>query len=110
MKAALRQTRISLKKANLIAGIVRGKKVNEALSILKFIPKKGAKILYKVIHSATSNAKHNFNVDRSLLTVKSIRVDKGPTLKRSRPRSRGMSSPIKKRSSHITLIMETKNI
>ncbi|MDH5597207.1 MAG: 50S ribosomal protein L22, partial [Candidatus Peregrinibacteria bacterium] len=59
MKAVLRRIRISPKKANLVAGMVRGKKVPDALAILKFMPKKGAKLIYKVVHSAASNAKEN---------------------------------------------------
>jgi large subunit ribosomal protein L22 len=103
MKAVLRKTQISPKKANLVAGMVRGKSVKQALDLLRFTPKKGAKILYKVVHSAASNAKNNFNQSLEDLSVSSILVTKGPTYKRSVPISRGRAHPIRKRSSHITV-------
>ena len=103
MKAVLRTIRISPKKANLVAGTVRGKKVNEALALLKFMPKKGADILYKVVHSAASNAKNNFSQSMDELHVTKILVTKGPTFKRSLPISRGRAHPIRKRTSHITV-------
>lgn len=102
MKAILRKIRISPKKVNLVAGMVRGKKVNDALNFLKFIPKKGAKVLYKVIHSAAYNAKNNFKQSVDNLVITKILVTKGPTYKRSLPISRGRVHPILKRTSHIT--------
>jgi large subunit ribosomal protein L22 len=108
MKAVLRRVRISSKKANLIAGIVRGKKVNDALAVLKYMPKKGAKIMYKVIHSAAYNAKNNFKQDLGDLYIVSIVVNKGPTLKRSIPASRGRSHPILKKSCNITVEVGVK--
>ena len=108
MKAILRQIRISPKKANLVAGMVRGKGVEEALVMLKFMPKKGAKILYKVIHSATSNAENNMGQDRKELEIKKILVTKGPTYKRHNPISRGRAQPILKRTSHITVEVGAK--
>lgn len=103
MKAILRRIRISPLKANLVAGIVRGKKVNEALQLLNHMPKKAAKILYKVVHSAASNAKNNFDQSIDDLTISKILVTKGPTYKRSVPVSRGRAQPIRKRTSHITV-------
>jgi len=103
MKAVLRRIRISPKKANLVAGMVRGKKVNEALALLKFMPKKGAKTIYKVIHSAASNAKNNFKQNINDLFITKLLVTKGPTYKRSLPISRGRTHPIMKRTSHITV-------
>lgn len=103
MKAVLRKIRISPKKANLVAGMVRGKKVNEALALLKFMPKKGAKTIYKVVHSAASNAKNNFKQNISDLFITKLLVTKGPTYKRSLPISRGRTHPIMKRTSHITV-------
>jgi large subunit ribosomal protein L22 len=103
MKAVLRRVNISPKKANLVAGMVRGKNVKEALDILKFTPKKGARILYKVIHSAASNAKNNFKQPFNDLVITRILVTKGPTSKRSLPVSRGRSHPILKRTAHITV-------
>lgn len=103
MKAYLRQVRISPKKVNLVAGMVRGKKVTEALDLLKFMPKKGADILYKVIHSAASNAKNNFKQSIDDLYITQILVTKGATYKRSLPISRGRVHPIRKRTAHITV-------
>ncbi len=103
MIAVLRRIRISPKKANLVAGLVRGKGVKEALDILKFTPKKGAKILYKVVHSSASNAKNNFKQSFDDLVITKILVTKGPTHKRSLPISRGRTHPIRKRTSHITV-------
>ncbi len=107
MKAVLRTIRISPKKANLVAGTVRGKKVNDALALLKFMPKKGAKIIYKVVQSAASNAKNNFKQSIDDLEITKILVTKGPTLKRSLPISRGRMHPIRKRTSHITVEVGT---
>ncbi|QQR83421.1 50S ribosomal protein L22 [Candidatus Peregrinibacteria bacterium] len=103
MKAILRNIRISPKKANVVAGLVRGKSVNTALETLQFTPKKGADILYKVVHSAASNAKHNFKQSFEELEVTKVIVTKGPTLKRSLPVSRGRAHPIRKRTAHITV-------
>jgi len=103
MKAVLRTVRISPKKANLVAGTVRKKKVNDALDLLKFMPKKAAQILYKVVYSAAHNAKNNFKQSIDDLYITKILVTKGPTYKRSLPISRGRTHPIRKRTSHITV-------
>ena len=110
MKAILRKIRISPKKANLVAGTVRGKTVEEALGILKFMPKKGAKIIHKVVQSAASNAKNNFKQSLKDLVITKILVTKGPTYKRSLPISRGRMHPIKKRTSHITVEVGTAEV
>ena len=103
MKAIARHIRISPKKANLVAGLVRNKNVTEALTILKLTPKKACPILYKVLHSAIANAENNFKQSRDNLMIKEIVVTQGPTLKRSVPVSRGRVHPILKRTSHITI-------
>lgn len=103
MKAILRHSRITPKKANLVAGMVRGEKVTDALAILKFMPKKAAKILYKVVHSAASNARNNFHQSMDDLVITKILVTKGPMFKRFMPVSRGRSHPIRKFTSHITV-------
>ena len=108
MKAVLRQIRISPKKANLIAGVVRGKSVDEALTLLKFMPKKGADILYKVVQSAAKNAENNFSQNIEELEIKKILVTKGVTYKRSNSISRGRAQPILKRTSHITVEVGVK--
>ena len=103
MKAIANHIRISPKKANLVAGLVRNKNAVEALNILKFTPKKGAKLIYKVLHSAMANAENNFKQKREDLIIKEIIVTQGRTLKRSVPISRGRVHPILKRTSHITV-------
>ena len=103
MKAILRQIRIAPKKANLVAALARNHKAVEAVQILKFTPKRGAKILKKVIESAMANAKSNFKQNVNDLFIKEIIVTEGTTYKRSMPVSRGRSHPIMKRTSHITV-------
>lgn len=105
MKAIARHIRISPKKANLVAGLVRKKNAAEALDILKFTPKKAAKILHKVIKSAVANATNNFKQKAEDLEIKEIVVTEGVMFKRSVPISRGRMHPILKRNSHITVIV-----
>ncbi len=108
MKAHLRRTRISPKKANLVAGLIRGKSVEEALELLNFTPKKAAKSLYKVLQSAVSNAENNDAEVRSELMVKTVIVNKGPFYKRFLPSARGRALPISKPTSHITVELAKK--
>ncbi|MCF7917669.1 50S ribosomal protein L22 [Candidatus Gracilibacteria bacterium] len=106
MKAHLKQIRISPKKTNVVAGLVRGKSVIEALNILKFTPKKAAQYLYKVLHSAVSNAENNDSQKREDLLVKEIIVNKGLVLKRFLPSTRGRALPLQKPTTHISVILE----
>jgi len=108
MKAILKSSRISPKKANLVAGLVRGAMVEDALDQLKFTPKKAARIIYKLVASAAANAETNFKQKRDSLYIKEIIVTKGPTYKRSVSVSRGRMHPILKRSSHITVFVDVK--
>ena len=105
-KALARQIRISPQKARLVADLVRGKSVESALNTLRFMPKKGARILRKVIESALANASQNEAIDVDTLYVKTIFIDGGPMLKRIMPRAQGRASRILKRSSHITLVLD----
>ncbi len=105
MKAIGRQLRITSKKINLIADLVRNKNGQEALDILKFTPKKGARILRKIVHSAISNAENNFKQEKVSLYIKEIIVTEGSTLKRSVPISRGRMHPILKRMAHVTVLL-----
>lgn len=107
MHAHLRGIRISPKKINLVAGMVRRKPAKEALDILEFTPKRAAHYLYKVIQSAVSNAEHNFKQDPDTLIIKEILVNDGPTYKRFQPVSRGRAHPILKRTAHITVKIES---
>ena len=105
-KAKLRNTRISPQKARLIADLVRGKNAETAINTLRFMPKKGARIIRKLLESAVSNASQNEAIDVDTLYVKTIFVDGGPMLKRIRPRAMGRASRILKRSSHITVVLD----
>lgn len=109
MKAITRSIHITSKKINLIAGLVRRKQVTEAMNILKFTPKKAAKILNKIIRSAVANAENNFKQERPSLYIQEIIVTEGPTMKRSVPVSRGRANPILKRTSHVRVILGVKD-
>jgi large subunit ribosomal protein L22 len=101
--AKLRYARISPQKCRLVADMVRGKPVGEALQTLQFTPKKAAGIVKKVLESAIANAEHNHGADIDELKVSAIMVDEAPTFKRFRARARGRGSRILKRNSHITV-------
>lgn len=105
-KAHARQIRISPQKARLVADLVRGKDVETAINTLRFMPKKGARILRKVIESAVANASQNDAIDVDTLYIKKLFVDGGPTLKRIMPRAQGRANRILKRSSHITVVLD----
>jgi large subunit ribosomal protein L22 len=106
VKAAARHARISPQKARLIMDQVRGKKVEEALNLLSFSPQKGARLLKKLIDSAVANAEENSSIDVDTLYVKRVFADEGPVLKRFRPRAMGRASRIRKRTSHLTVILD----
>ena len=93
------------RKVRVVAYSIKGKSAKKADAHLKFLTQSAALPLRKLLRSAIANAKHNFHLDEDRLVVKNVTVDKGPTLKRSRPRSRGMASPIHKRTSHIALVL-----
>ncbi|MBI4304044.1 MAG: 50S ribosomal protein L22 [Chloroflexi bacterium] len=103
--AKTRDTGISASKIRLLVNLVRGKKVDEALALLKFVPTPNARVVAKVIKSAAANAEHNFQMSASDLRVVRIFAEEGRTLRRFRARSRGRASPILKRSSHIKVIV-----
>jgi large subunit ribosomal protein L22 len=103
MKSTVQNLRISPKKINLIAALVRNKRAGDALDILNFTPKKGADLLYKVVKSAVKNAENNFKQDLTSLYIKEIIVTKGTVLKRSVPISKGRVHPILKRCAHVNV-------
>ncbi|MBU1547932.1 MAG: 50S ribosomal protein L22 [Deltaproteobacteria bacterium] len=105
-KALARYIRISPQKARLVADLVRGKSVDHAINALRFLPKKGARLLKKVIESAVANASQNESIDVDTLYVKSIFIDGGPMLKRIMPRAQGRANRILKRTSHITVVLD----
>ncbi len=106
--ARAKYVRRAPRKARLVADAVRGLPVNEALTVLQFMPKHAALDVAKVIKSAAANAEHNFNLNRDDLVVKALMVDEGPTMKRIRPVSRGMAHQYFHRTCHITAIVEDR--
>ncbi len=100
-EAVHRFARISPRKARLMADMIRGKFADEALDILKYQPQRGARMIEKVLRSALANAEDRREPNLHALTITDVRVDPGPMFKRMRPKARGMSSIIKKRTSHI---------
>jgi large subunit ribosomal protein L22 len=107
-KAISRNVRISPRKGRLVADLIRGKRVEEALLILKFTPKKAAQILTKTLRAAIANATDTQNVDPDVLYVKKTYIDGGTTLKRFTPRAHGRATPIRKRTSHFTVIVDER--
>jgi len=105
-KAQGKYIRISPQKARLVADLIRGRKVEEATRILTFTQKKAAGIIGKVLKSAVANASQNPGIDENILFVKKVFVDQGPSLKRWRARAQGRVAPIKKRMSHITVVLD----
>jgi large subunit ribosomal protein L22 len=105
VRAVAKNLRVSASKARLLANMVRGKKVDDALTLLKFTPTPNAKLVAKVIKSAAANAENGFQMSPTDLKIVRILVDQAPMMKRYRPASRGRASPILKRSSHITVVV-----
>jgi len=103
VSAKLRGVHLSPQKARLVADMVRGKSVDQALNILSFTPKKGAEIIKKVVESAIANAEHNNGADIDELKVTSIYVDKGLVMKRIRARAKGRAGRILKPTCHINV-------
>ncbi len=105
-KAIVKHVRISPQKARLVVDLIRGKKAEEADTKLGFTDKKAARIVRKVLKSAMANAAQNPNIDENILYVREIFVDQGPSLKRWRARAQGKAASIRKRTSHITVILD----
>ncbi len=105
-KAVARYIRMSPQKVRLVADLIRGKRVQEARNIFLYTRKYAAGIVAGVLKSAVANAAQNPNIDENILYVKKIFVDQGPALKRWRARAQGRAAGIKKRSSHITVILD----
>lgn len=107
-KAVVRFTRIAPRKARQVIDMIRGKKVGDAQTILKFTPRFAAEIIGKVLNSAIANAENNHKMNRESLYVSEAYVDQGPTMKRFMPRAQGRASAIHKRTSHITIVVAEK--
>ncbi len=105
-RAIARYVRISSRKVKTVIDLIRNKKVDEALAILEYTPKAASVVVSKLIKSAIANAENNLELDRDNLYVAEIYANQGPTLKRIRPRARGMAFRIRKRTSHITVILD----
>ena len=111
MKASATHIRISPRKVRMVVDTVRGKSVNQALSILGFTRKKAALPVQKLLKSAVANAVENGGIsDVDTLVIDRIMVDEGPTLKRYMPRARGRATPIRKRTSHIRIMLRERDI
>ncbi|MCG9478999.1 MAG: 50S ribosomal protein L22 [Actinomycetia bacterium] len=104
-KAVEKFIRISPQKIRLVVDLVRDKKVEDAVNLLSFTPKKGAAVVKKAVNSAAANATENHGMEEDDLFISKIFVNEGPTLKRFRPRARGRATRIRKRTSHITVFV-----
>lgn len=110
ISAQIKYLRISPRKVRMVADLIRYKPVSEAEAILKFTAKKASRPILKLLESSIANAKNNFKKDASKLYISSIKVDGGPILKRSMPRSRGTAFAIQKKTSHITIVLEETGV
>ena len=108
-RATLKYARISSRKVKIVADLIRGKDVNEALSIVKFTPKASSEIIEKLLKSAIANAENNHEMKSEKLYVAEIFANQGPTLKRIRPAAKGSAVRIRKRTSHITIVVKERN-
>ena len=107
-KASAKYVRTSPRKAGMICSLVRGKNVDEAMAIVKFMPQKSAGIIAKVVKSAAANAENNMNMDPKKLYVSEVYANQGPTLKRFMPRAQGRATGIRKRTSHIGVVVRER--
>jgi large subunit ribosomal protein L22 len=107
-KAIAKYVRMSSMKVGVVLDLIRGKNVNEAFAILKYTPKDAAEVIYKILKSAVANAENNLNLETSNLYVAECYACSGPTLKRFRPHAQGRAFRIKKRTSHITVIVKER--
>ena len=106
IKASAKYLHISPTKLRLVTRTLSGKKVEEALAMLQFMPQRGARLVRKVVMSAVANAEQRPQIDVDTLVIKGVQVDVGPSLKRFRARAMGRVSHILKRSSHITVVLK----
>lgn len=108
VKAKLSFARVGEQKARLVANLVRGKNVSEALKTLQVLNKKSALIIKKLVESAVANADYKKTIDLDKLFIKTIYVDQGPVLKRFRPRAQGRATGVRKRTSHINVVLDER--
>ena len=108
-KATVKYARISSRKVKIVADLIRGKNVDEALAILQFTPKAGSELLTKLLNSAIANAENNNQMTHSKLYIADIYSNQGPTLKRIRPAAKGSAVRIRKRTSHTTIVLKERD-
>jgi len=107
-RAQLRYARISSRKVKIVLDLIKNKNIDEAYAILRYTPKAASEILYKLLKSAEANASNNNDLNRDALYVAEAYATQGPTLKRVMPRARGSAYRIKKRTSHITVVLKER--
>ena len=108
--ATARYIRISTRKVKVVIDLIRGKKVSEAMGILMYTPKAASEPVLKLLNSAVANAVNNMNLSEDNLYVAEVYANQGPTLKRFRPRAKGRASRIRKRTSHITIVLDQAEV
>jgi len=109
-KALAKYVRISPDKIRQAVDLIRGKKVKEALAILKFTPKRASEAVGKVVKSAVANAEHNNEMSADKLYIAKVHVDQGPTWKRFKPRAMGKADLMRRKTSHITVVVSEKEV
>lgn len=107
-KAIAKYVRISPRKVRQVVDLIRGKELREALAIVRLTPKGASEVVQKIINSAAANAEHNFDMDKENLYIAEVFVDQGPTLKRFKPRAYGRADQMRRRTSHITIVVKEK--
>ena len=107
--ATLKYARISSRKAKIVADLIRGKDADEALAIVKFTPKASSEVIEKLLKSAIANAENNHGMKHEKLYVAEIYANQGPTLRRIRPAAKGSAVRIRKRTSHITIVLKERD-
>ena len=108
-EATLKYARISSRKVKIVADLIKGKDIDEAMAILKYTPKASSEILEKLLKSAIANAENNHFMNRANLYVAEIYANQGPTLKRIRPAAKGSAVRIRKRTSHVTIKLRERD-
>ncbi|HLA25949.1 MAG TPA: 50S ribosomal protein L22 [Patescibacteria group bacterium] len=106
VKAYLKYLRMSPRKVRLVIGVIKGKMAVEAEELLPFVKQHASRPILKLLKSAMANAENNFKLKAERMYIKDLRADAAPTLKRSMPRAHGRAAPIRKRGSHLTIILE----
>jgi large subunit ribosomal protein L22 len=109
-RAIARYIRLSPRKAREVVDLIRGKDLKEALAILRYTPRKASAPIAKVVQSAAANAEHNYEMNKDSLYVAECYVDQGPIIKRFQPRAMGRADLLRKRTSHITVVLKEKPV